>query len=133
MEILTGCIWDFQEGYTLWNPAGAVIRLNHLIAVSRVLRLWVDSGHLTHVPEMFGAAHYTGNPRFERKENDMGTSQGCVFQGSLEANSNAASCATTRRPLHTLLVIPSILVHHGTLHSARVRLGWKGRSGWEPC
>lgn len=41
MEILTGCIWDFQEGYTLWNPAGAVIRLKHLIAVGHLLLLRV--------------------------------------------------------------------------------------------
>jgi|CXWL01.1.fsa_nt_gi hypothetical protein len=110
------------------------VRRPFLVAVGRVLPVWVESGPLRHVPEEWGVSvHYTGKPRFECKENDMGTSQGCVFQGSLEANSNAASCATTRRPLHTLLVIPSIFVHHGTLHSARVRLGWKGRSGWEPC
>jgi hypothetical protein len=41
MEILTGCIWDFQEGYTLWNPAGAVIRLEHLGAVGHVILLRV--------------------------------------------------------------------------------------------
>jgi len=34
-----------------------------LIAVSRVFLLWVDSGRLTHVPELFVTTHYTGKPR----------------------------------------------------------------------
>lgn len=41
MEILTGCMWHFQDVYTLWNPVGAVIRLEHLIAVGHLLLLRV--------------------------------------------------------------------------------------------
>ena len=48
-----------------------------LLAVGRGLRLWVESGRLTHVPE-FVTAHYTGKPRYERNERDLGTSQGGV-------------------------------------------------------
>jgi len=40
-----------------------VIPLDHLIAVSRVRPLWVESGRLTHVPELFVTAHDTENPR----------------------------------------------------------------------
>jgi len=36
-----GGIWDFREVYTPWDPDGAVIRLDHLIAVGRGLRVWV--------------------------------------------------------------------------------------------
>ena len=38
-----GGIWDFREVYTPWDPDGAVIRLDHLIAVGRGLRLRVGS------------------------------------------------------------------------------------------
>jgi len=61
-----------------------------LVAVGRVLLLWVESGRLTHVPELFITVDYTGNPRKARNEKDMGTSQGGVFHESLEAKSNAA-------------------------------------------
>lgn len=35
-------VYGIQEGYTLWNPAGAVIQLDHLIAVGHVHRLRVE-------------------------------------------------------------------------------------------
>jgi hypothetical protein len=56
-----GIFWKFTS--PLGISVGAVIRWHYRIAVGRGRRLWVESGRLTHVPELFVTAHDTGNPR----------------------------------------------------------------------
>ncbi|GKS62898.1 hypothetical protein YTPLAS72_02020 [Nitrospira sp.] len=38
-----------------------------LIAVDRELPVWVESGRLTYVPELFVTAHYIGEPTIRAK------------------------------------------------------------------
>ena len=114
------------------------VRRPFLVAVGRVLLLWVEGGRLTHVPELFVTAQYTGETMIRTRRAGYGGLEWYKAVGSLFSGATLVSLLVRSIP-GRYRYSPRLATGHGsgvcepTDACAHVGLGTDGDVTESPC